>query len=118
MESFSDSQKVAEGLREESDDVCNKLPERSPAMLMDGRDERALRTEALMSATEVVHEGGRLQAAADRRATGPGGKTAADAEAWCGSKQDENEAPIDAARRGGVTGKPDGRAGGSWCGVR
>lgn len=43
MESFSASQEVAARLREKSDDILANYIKRSPTMLMDSREEHALR---------------------------------------------------------------------------
>lgn len=58
LETFSVSQEVAEGLRGESDHVRDKLIDRRSDMFMNGREERALRTEALMGETEAAQRAG------------------------------------------------------------
>lgn len=49
---------VAVGLREGGDDLRDKLIEKSSANILDGKEEHALRIEALIMAVEAVRRDG------------------------------------------------------------
>lgn len=58
MESFSASQELTTRFWEEDDNTRDNLIKRSPSMFMDGRGERAPRTEGLMMVIEATQWAG------------------------------------------------------------